>query len=115
MNTEDIDKTKQSIIDLFEVIPDVKEAKTSGGKITLMEGGIIVIKHGGKAVRFISNLPEIGKELMNVNTGETTELFDEVAGHFGGSDKIKLALRKFVIAASEMNQSIHEFIAATKE
>lgn len=111
---EGIEKIKQTIEDVLEVIPDIKEAQESGDKITLMEGGMLVIKHGGKAIRFISGITDIAKEVVDIDDVEASELFDQLQEHFGGSEEAKAAIKKIVTGAANISQGIQGLIALKK-
>ena len=110
-----IENLKQAIEDVLEVIPDVKEAKESGGKITLLEGGTLVFKHGGKAIRFISSVEEIANEVVDIDDVEASEVFDQLQSHFGGSDEAKAAIKKIVAGAANISQGIQGLIALKEE
>jgi len=112
---EGIEKIKQTIDDILEVIPDVKEAKESNGKISLLEGSTLVLKHGGKAIRLVSAIEEIGKEVKDIDDVEAGELFDQLDEHFGGSDESKAAVKKIIAGAASISQGIQGLIALKDE
>lgn len=109
-----IETLKETIDDVLEIVPDVKAAKESGGKITWLEGGALVVKHGGKAVRFISNIEEIGNELIDLDSPESEELFDDLKDHFGGSDEAKEAIKKLLSGVANISQGIQGLLALKK-
>lgn len=111
---EDIDKILRTIEDVLIVYPDVVEAKISDDKITLLEGGALFIKHSGKAFRFVAAVPEIGCEIIDLDSGETTEIFDKLSAHFGGTEEVNAALRKIANGTGELNQGIQDLIEAKK-
>lgn len=111
MEKQDADKLIQTLEDGLKVYEDVKEAKESGDKITWAEGGALVIKHGGKAIRFISSLDELKNELIDLDAEETKDLMAIAMDHFGGTDEVKAALEKIALGAGNLNQGIQELIA----
>jgi hypothetical protein len=106
---EDIDKIKQTIEDALEIIPDIEKANDDG-KISLMEGGVLVVKHGGKAIRFISSIKEIAKEVIDLDDVESSEIFDMLSEHFGGDDAAKAAIKKIVVGSANISQGIQELL-----
>lgn len=111
---EDIDKTLRTIDEGVEVYRDVKEAKEDG-KITLIEGGELVVKHSGKAVRFIGSLSEIGDELTDIDGEESEEIFEKIATLFGASDEAVEAIGKIAEGAGLIKEGIEELIDLKKE
>jgi hypothetical protein len=111
---EDIDKLKRTIEDGLEVYQDVVAAKETEDKITLAEGGMLVIKHAGKAVRFVSAIPELGKEVADLDGAELEELVADIAEHFGGSEESIEAIGDIATGAGYMNQGIQKLIALKK-
>ena len=105
-----IDKIKQTIDDVLEIIPDIQAAKESDDKITIMEGGVLAIKHGGKAIRFFSSVEDIAKEVINIDDVEASELFDQLQDHFGGSDEAKAAIKEIVSGAASISQGVQGLI-----
>lgn len=100
-----IEKLKQAIEDVLEIIPDVKAAKEDG-KINWLEAGSLVLKHGGKAVRFISNIEDIGKEVIDLDSPEAEEIFNELKESFGGSDESKENIKKIVAGLAGISQGL---------
>ena len=115
METQDIDKLKKAIENAIEIYPDVIEAVESGDKLTFLEGGGLFLKHGGKLFKFAASIPEIGKELIDLDTEETTEVFNIIADHLGGSDEIKEALLKVAQGAAKLKEGIIELIEIKKK
>src|SRR4030043_1420812 len=98
---EDTDKIERTIEDVFEIIPDIEKANEDD-KISLMEGGTLVIKHGGKAIRFITSFKEIAKEVIDIDDVESSVIYDKLVVHFGGSDEAKAAVKKIVIGVANI-------------
>ena len=88
LQQENIDKLMETIKEVPEVYQDIKKAKESGNKITWAEGGAIAIKHGGKAIRFISNLQEIGNEVIDLESDEAQELIDGIKAIYTPNDPL---------------------------
>lgn len=109
-----IENLKEVIEDVLVIIPDVKAADDDG-KISLLEGGSLVLKHGGKAIRFVSGIGEIAKELIDVDDVEASEIFDQLQEHFGGSDEAKAAIKKLITGAASISQGIQGLIELKKE
>jgi hypothetical protein len=114
MVKEDIDKLQRTITDGIEVYEDVIEAKKSDDKITIAEGGLLVVKHAGKAVRFMSAIPEIAKEIKDVDGTETSLVVQQLAAEFGGSDEAIEAFEDIAIGAGYMNQGIQKLVELKK-
>ncbi len=108
-----IDTLVQTIKDVIEVIPDI-QSDLKDGKITWLEGGELVFRHGGKAVRFIANISKLGKELIDLDSGETSEVFDLVSSEFGGTPEAKEALKKIAIGAAGISQGLQTLIENKK-
>ena len=111
MKKEDIDKTKESLEDGIEIFMDIKEAAESGDKLTWLEGGTLVIKHGRKAIKFIAALKEIGAEITDVDGEEALEL----SQLFGNSEEAKEAIGDIAKGAGYLNQGIQKLIELKKE
>lgn len=109
-----IDKIIEAIEGALVIIPDIKEAKESDDKITMLEGGMLVIKHGGKAVRFLSSLKEISEEIIDLDPVESAEIFDLLSDQFGGSDEAKEAIKKLIIGAASISQGLQGLIDLKK-
>lgn len=114
MQKEDIDKTVAAIEDLTEVFKDVQEAKKSGDKITLAEGGMLMIKHSGKAIKFIASIPEIGNELVDLDGDETSEIAAILIDKYGGSGEAKEAILDITNGAGSINQGVQKLIELKK-
>jgi hypothetical protein len=106
----DIDKLKKALEDSLKVYEDIEQAKKDDDKITFMEGGMLVIKHGGKALRLISSLKEIGEEIKDIDGEEATELSLLIADEFGGSASAKEAISDIAEGAGLLNQGIQKLI-----
>lgn len=109
-----IDKIQQTIEDIIEVVPDVESALESDDKITWAEGGMLVIQHGGKVVRFFGSIVTIGKQIIDIDSEEATKLFEQLQSHFGGTDDVKAAIKKIISGAANVSQGIQELIASKK-
>ena len=110
MKKEDIDKLEKSINDALLIMPDVEEAKKSDDKISLMEGGMLVIRHGGKAINFISNIQEIANEIIDLDVFEAEKIYNSVSKTFGGNEDSKEAIRNIVIGAASISQGIQKLL-----
>ena len=111
MKKENIDKLKEAIEDGLKVFEDIKEAKESDDKITLLEGGTLVVKHGGKAIRLFSSIQEIGDEIADLDGEEAQEL----SQLFGGSTEAKEAIGDIAKGSGYLNQGIQKLIALRKQ
>lgn len=110
MKKEDIDKTKESLLDGLEIYEDIKKASESGDKLTWLEGGTLVIKHGRKAIKFVAALKEIGDEIVDLDGEEAFEL----SQLFGGTDEAKEAIGDIAKGAGYLNQGIQKLILLKK-
>lgn len=110
----DIEKLKKSIEDGIVVYQAIQK-DLKDGNLSLIEGASLVLAHGGKAVRLISSLKEIGEEIKDLDGEETKEIVDLIAEQFGGSEDIKEAIALIAGAAGNLNQGIQKLIAAKKE
>ena len=111
MTKQNIDKVEQTIKDALDIIPDIQDAKESDGKITWSEGLILVVTHATAGVRFVSNLKEIGEELVDLDEDEAAELYDIVAAKFGGTDDVKAAVKNLVKGAADISQGLQVLLA----
>lgn len=107
---QDIDKTKQALEDGLEVTKDVKKALADDGEISFIEGSSLVIKHGGKALRLIGTVQEIGQEIINLDGGEAEELVSIIAEEFGGNTEAIEAIKDIAEGAGKLNQGIQKLI-----
>jgi len=114
MKKEDVDKLVQTLEDGLTVFEDVMEAKKSDDKITFAEGGMLVVKHGGKAIRLISSLNELWDEVVDLDGEETKTVAEIVAEHFGTSEDVKTAIENIATGAGYLNQGIQELVASKK-
>jgi hypothetical protein len=105
-----IDKLKQALDDGITVYQDVADALESDDKITLLEGGTLVFKHGGKAIRLIGSLKEIGEEAKDLDGEEASELVQQLVEAFGGTPEAEEALNDIAIGAGRLNQGIQKLI-----
>jgi ABC-type proline/glycine betaine transport system ATPase subunit len=108
---QDIDKLKQTIEDGLVMYQDISDALKSGDKITLLEGGALALKHGGKAIRVISSIKEISQEVADLDGEEAAELVELLTAEFGESDEAKAAFEDIAIGAGHLNQGIQKLIA----
>jgi hypothetical protein len=109
MEKHGIDTLKTTIEDVLVVVEDVK-ADMADGKLSLLEGATLVLKDGGKAIRFIKSIDEIKDEIIDLDDMEASELFDEVAAHFGGSDEAKAAIKLLFEGSAKISQGIQALI-----
>jgi hypothetical protein len=111
MKKENIDKIIRTIEDVMEAYPDVKEAKESDERLTWLEGGALIIQHGGKIVRFFGSIVEIGEEFIDIDTVESSELFDKICAYLGGAEEVKASVKKIIVGAVGIKEGIAELIA----
>ena len=111
---QDIDRIKQSLEDGLEVYQDIKKALEDDNKVSWMEGGTLVVKHGGKAIRLITSLKEIGEEVKDLDSAEASEIVELITEEFGGSTEANEAIKKIASGAASMNQGIQELIKLKK-
>lgn len=109
-----IDNFQKAIESLLVIVPDVREAKLSDGKITWLEGGVLAVKHGGKAVAIISTIDEIGLEIIDLDGEEAQKVYDQLSVFFGGSEKVKAAIKKIISGLADVSQGIQELIEEKK-
>ena len=114
MAKEDIDKLQRSIEDFVEIYPDVVKAKESDDKITLAEGGVLFVKHGMKIFRFATAIPEMAKEIIDIDSEEGGVLASQIVEAFGGGDESKEALIEISEGAGKINQGIQKLVALKK-
>jgi len=113
MGKQDIDKIVRSIEDGVAIYKDVKEAKESGNKITLLEGGALFVKHGGKAFRFFTSLQEIGEEIVDLESDEAEELIAALTQIYNPEDPlVKEGCEKLLEGALLIKEGIEELITA---
>lgn len=112
---EDIDKLKQTIEDGLIIFQDIEKALADDNKIDIVEGSTLVIKHGGKALRFISSLRELGEEIIDIDGVELSSLVSKLLERFGGSKEIKEALNDIALGSGILNQGIQKMIAIKKK
>lgn len=115
MQKQDIDKTKKVIEDGLIVYTDVKEALESDNKISFIEGSTLAMKHAGKLINLIRTIQEIGKEIVDIDSEEASELTQLLTDEFGGSEATEEAILDIVTGAGYLNQGIQKLIAANKE
>ena len=108
--TQDIDKLKRSIEDGITVYNAIEE-DLKDGKLSLIEGASLVLAHGGKAMRLISCLKELGEEIKDLDENETTEIVEMLIDKFGGSDEAKEAITLIAKGAGNLNQGIQKLIS----
>jgi hypothetical protein len=109
-----IEKTKQAIEDGLIVYEDVKKALEDDNKVSLMEGGVLAIKHSGKLIRLITSIQEIGKEVVDIDSAEAAELTGLLTEAFGGSEAAEEAVLDIATGAGYLNQGIQKLIALKK-
>jgi hypothetical protein len=114
MKKEDIDKLKQSIEDGITVYEAI-EKDLADGKLSLIEGAGLVLAHGGKAMRLISSIKEIGKEIVDLDSDETQELINLITDKFGGSEEEREAVGLIASGAGDLNQGIQKLISLRKK
>lgn len=111
---EDIDKIVEVLDDALKVVEDVKKAKEDDDKISLLEGGMIVVQHGGKAVRFVSVLPELADEFVDIDGEETSEIAQKLIDYFGASDEAQDAILDITEGAGLINAGVQKLIDLKK-
>lgn len=82
LGNQDVDKLVQAIKDGVIVYADYKEKKENDGKVDLTEAGVLAITHAGKALRFVSNLQEIGNELIDIEAKEGADISKALTDSF---------------------------------
>lgn len=100
MQKEDVDKIVRTIQDIPPVFEDIGKAAADGDGISLAEGGVLVIKHGGKALRFLSAIREIGRELADCDPEEAEIIIDEIGKTVGGDNELAIDGAKDIAAGS---------------
>ena len=114
LGKQDIDKLTQTIVDAAEVIKDIKEAKESGDKITLLEGGALAIKHLGKAIRFISSIQEIGEEVVDIESSEANDLIEAIKNIYDPENgDVEFGAELIIKGMIKLKEGIEKIIAAT--
>jgi predicted Mrr-cat superfamily restriction endonuclease len=111
---EDLDKTIEAIETILDITEDV-EKDLEDSKLSLAEGGTLILKHGVKAVKTVANLKEIGKELKDIDSEEMTDASGIIIYHFGGSEEAKAALKKMSAGAAQIYEGTKELIALRKK
>ena len=111
---QDIDKLLRSLQDGLEVYTEFESALEDDNKVDIWEGSAIVIKYGGKAMRFISALKEIGLEIADIDGEEMSILMTNILNLAGGSDETKDALNDIAIGAGRLNQGMKKLIKIKK-
>lgn len=106
---QDIDKLKRSIEDGLTVYEAI-EKDMEDGKLSLVEGAGLVIAHGGKALRLISSIKEIGQEIKDLDDKEIVELVQLLTKEFGGSGEAEEAIILIAKGAGNLNQGIQKLI-----
>jgi hypothetical protein len=81
----DVDKIVRTIEDSVPVYQDVKK-DMEDGKISWLEGGELIIKHGGKAIRLFTSIKEIGQEIADLEPEEAEQVMNEIAEAYGQGD-----------------------------
>lgn len=114
MQKEDIDKLKAALEDGLLVYEDVEKALEDDDKISWVEGGTLVVKHGGKAIRLIGSLKEISREIVDIDHAEASELVQLITDEFGGSPEAKEAIIEIAEGAGKLNQGVQKLIALKK-
>ncbi|MFA5300998.1 MAG: hypothetical protein WC389_22625 [Lutibacter sp.] len=115
MEKENIDKLVRSIKDGVGIYQDVKKAKEDDGKISFVEGSEIVLKNAGKAVRFISSINEIGKEVVDLESDEAAELVEALVLIYDFDDPlIKSGSTKILEGLLKLKEGIEEIVEAVE-
>jgi hypothetical protein len=96
MKQENIDKLLVLVDDSAEVYSDVK-ADLEDGKITWLEAGGLVIKHGAKVVRNVVAMKEVGQELADLDPEEADQLITEIAEKYGAGKPEAVEAAKHVL------------------
>lgn len=107
---QNIDKLKQTIEDGLEVYQDIEKALSDDGKISLIEGSGLVLKHGGKAMRLIASIKEIGQEVVDLDGTESSELASLLIEQFGGDIEAEEAILDIAEGAGLLNSGIQKLI-----
>lgn len=78
LGKQDTDKIVRTIEDSVTVYADVKEKKQDDGKITWNEWVAVAASHAGKAFRLITDIEELGEELVDLEAKEAPEIVEAV-------------------------------------
>lgn len=111
MKKEDIDKTIKALEDGLIIFEDIKKAKKSDDKITMLEGGGLARKHARKSISFVASISEIVDEIIDLDGAETSELAEKLITHFGGSQEIIEAINDIAEGAGKLNQGIQKLVS----
>lgn len=106
---EDVDKTKQSLLDGVVIYQDFQKQKEDDGKVSLVEGGVLFVKHSGKALRFVNSLREIGEEMIDADEKEVEELIEAL--NFSPKDPlVKSGISKIAKGSAQVKEGIRDLI-----
>lgn len=95
---ENVDKIVKTIQDIPPVYGDVKKALDDDDHVSLLEGGVIAIKHSGKVLSLITSIKEIGEELVDLDPAEAEEVMNEIAAIAGeGNSEIEQGSKEIVM------------------
>lgn len=111
MKAEDVDKLIRAIDDSAEVYKDVKK-DLEDGKISWLEGGELVVKHGAKAVRTVVAAKEIGQEVADLDPSEADAVITAIAEKYGAGKPEAVEAAKHVLRGlTELRIGIEGIIA----
>jgi len=116
MIKEDIDKTLSAIADGIEVSNDIEKALEDDNRISLMEGGTLFLKHGGKAFRFVRGLREMGNEIVDIDSDEADEIINALSEVYNPDDPlVKSGMRKLFLGAVNIKEGIRDLAESKKK
>lgn len=110
MKKEDVDKIVEAIKDSVPVYKDVKAAMEDG-KITWVEGGSLIIEHGGKAVRLVMAAKEIGCEIADLEPEEAEEVIKAIVEAYGGDESTMEGVKHIAKGLAELRTGLEILIA----
>jgi len=115
MKKENIDKTVQAIKDGKVVYEGIQKAREDDDKISFAEGGVLFVRHAGKALRFIKSIEEIGAELADLDTIEAEELITELIKLYDPTNPlVKSGIKKIIVGSVSIKEGIVDLIEAKK-
>lgn len=106
----DYDKTMQLIDDVLTIVEDTEKKLADDGEISWVEGGALVLAHGLKAVKTISNIKEIGQEIIDTDEAEATLAAEKIAAEFTDSPEAVEAIKQISAGIAGISQGIQKLI-----
>ncbi len=94
---EDVDKILRTIEESKPVFVDVDKALEDGNFNWLTEGGPILVKHGGKALRLVQSAREIGREIADLDGDEAEVVLNAFAEAYAGDNSKKFEGAKHIV------------------